>query len=74
MMIARLWRLARGQVRVRVTGASLPRFLNLCAEHGLMLRGMERTAWNELYATLSLQDFRALLCGAAFYCWRHCAG
>lgn len=60
MMIARLWRLARGQVRVRVTGASLPRFLNLCAEHGLMLRGMERTAWNELYATLSLQDFRAL--------------
>ena len=59
-MVARLWRLMRGQVRVRVTGASLPRFLNLCAAHGLMLRGMERTAWNELYATLSLQDFRAL--------------
>lgn len=59
-MLARLWRLARGQVRVRVTGASLPRFLNLCAEKGLMLRRMERTAWNEMYATLSVADFRAL--------------
>ena len=59
-MLARLWRLARGQVRVRVTGASLPRFLNLCAEKGLMLRRMERTAWDEMYATLSLADFRAL--------------
>lgn len=59
-MLARLWRLARGQVRVRVTGASLPRFLNLCAEKGLMLRRMERKAWNEMYATLSVADFRAL--------------
>ena len=59
-MLARPWRLARGQVRVRVTGASLPRFLNLCAEKGLMLRRMERTAWNEMYATLSVADFRAL--------------
>ena len=59
-MLARLWRLARGQVRVRVTGASLPRFLNLCATKDLMLRRMERTAWNEMYATLSLADFRAL--------------
>ena len=59
-MLARLWRLARGQVRVRVTGASLPRFLNLCAEKGLMLRRMERTAWDEMYATLSVADFRAL--------------
>lgn len=59
-MLARLWRLARGQVRVRVTGASLPRFLNLCAAKDLMLRRMERTAWNEMYATLSIADFRAL--------------
>ena len=59
-MIGRLWRLARGQVRVRITGASLPRFLNLCAYHSLTLRRMKRTAWNEMYATLSLEDFRAL--------------
>ena len=59
-MLARLWRLARGQVRVRVTGASLPRFLNLCAAEGLTLRRMERTAWNEMYATLSVAEFRAL--------------
>lgn len=59
-MIARLWHLARGQVRVRVTGASLPRFLNLCAAKGLTLRRMERTAWDEMYATLSVADFRAL--------------
>ena len=30
-MIGRLWQLGRGEVRGRVTGASLPRFLNLCA-------------------------------------------
>lgn len=59
-MIARLWHLARGQVRVRVTGASLPRFLNLCAAKELTLRRMERTAWDEMYATLSVADFRAL--------------
>lgn len=59
-MIGRLWLLARGQVRVRVTGASLPRFLNLCAFHSLTLRHMRRTAWNELYATMSIADFRAL--------------
>src|SRR5699024_7854996 len=59
-MIGRLWRLARGQVRLRITGASLPRFLNLCAYHSLNLRRMKLTAWNEMYATLSLEDFRAL--------------
>ena len=59
-MIGRLWRLACGQVRVRITGASLPRFLNLCAFHSLTLRRMKRTAWNERYATMSVADFRAL--------------
>ena len=59
-MIGRLYLLARGQVRVRVTGASLPRFLNLCAAREITLRRMERTAWNELHATLSLRDFRTL--------------
>ena len=59
-MVGRLLLLARGQVRVRVTGASLPRFLNACARHGITLRRMKRTAWNEMYATLSVADFRAL--------------
>ena len=59
-MIGRLWRLACGQVRVRITGASLPRFLNLCAFHSLTLRRMKRTAWDEMYATMSVADFRAL--------------
>ena len=59
-MIGRLWLLACGQVRVRVTGASLTRFLNLCAAQGITLRQMDRTAWNELHATLSIRDFRML--------------
>ena len=54
-MIGRLWLLACGQVRVRVTGASLTRFLNLCAAQGITLRQMDRTAWNELHATLSIR-------------------
>ncbi|RGM79717.1 hypothetical protein DXB94_02495 [Butyricicoccus sp. OM06-6AC] len=59
-MIGRLWLLACGQVRVRVTGASLTRFLNLCAAQGITLRQMDRTVWNELHATLSIRDFRTL--------------
>ena len=59
-MIGRLWLLACGQVRVRVTGASLTQVLNLCAAQGITLRQMDRTAWNELHATLSIQDFRTL--------------
>ena len=46
-MIGRLWLLACGQVRVRVTGASLTRFLNLCAAQGITLRQMDRTAWKK---------------------------
>ncbi len=59
-MIGRFLLLARGQVRVRVTGASLPRFLNVCAQNAVTLRRMKRTAWNEMYATLSVADFRVL--------------
>ena len=40
-----------GRCGVRVTGASLTRFLNLCAAQGITLRRMDRTAWNELHAT-----------------------
>lgn len=59
-MIGRWLRLARGQVRVRVTGASLPRFLNVCALNNLILRRMKRTDWNEMYCVLSVEDFKKL--------------
>lgn len=56
----RLFLLACGQVRVRITGASLPKFLNVCAQHEVVLRHMERTDWNEMYATMSVAAFRDL--------------
>lgn len=59
-MLRRWVLLTRGQVRVRVTGASLPRFLNMCAAHDLLLRHMERTAWDEMNCVMSVEDFRAL--------------
>lgn len=59
-MILRLCRRAAGEVRICVTGASLTRFLNACAEGGVMLRQMERTAWNCMEAAVSLRDFRRL--------------
>lgn len=59
-MVSRWLHLARGQVRLRVTGASLTRFLNVCASHELTLRRMRRTAWNELTCFMSVEDFRAL--------------
>ena len=49
-MIGRLWLLACGQVRVRVTGASLTRFLNLCAAQGITLRQMDRTGFPDVQA------------------------
>ncbi len=59
-MLGRILRLARGQVQVQVTGASLHRFLNVCALNGIILHRMKRTAWNELYATMSVEHFRNL--------------
>lgn len=47
-------------MRVRVTGASLPRFLNACTQGGVRLRRMERVSWDRMDATLSLGDFRKL--------------
>lgn len=45
---------------MRVTGASLPRFLNACTQGGVRLRRMERVSWDRMDATLSLGDFRKL--------------
>lgn len=59
-MMQRLLRRAAGEVRVRVTGASLPRFLNACTQGGVRLRRMERVSWDRMDATLSLGDFRKL--------------
>ena len=53
-MIERLLRRTAGEVRVRVTGASLPRFLNACTQGGVRLRRMERVSWDRMDATLSL--------------------
>ena len=44
-MVGRLLLLARGQVRVRVTGASLPRFLNACARHGITPVSYTHLVW-----------------------------
>ncbi len=59
-MIGRVLLLCRGQVRVKVTGATLPRFLNVCALNDIALHRMKRTAWNELYATMPVKHFRRL--------------
>lgn len=59
-MIVRLCRRAAGEVRICVTGASLTRFLNACAEGGIELRQMERVEWNRLEASVSVRDFRHL--------------
>lgn len=59
-MIVRLCRRAAGEVRIVVTGASLTRFLNACAEGGIELRQMERVEWNRLEASVSVRDFRHL--------------
>ena len=39
-MLERLLRSAGGQVRVRVTGAPLERFLNLCLRENIRLRAL----------------------------------
>ena len=59
-MLDRLLRGAGGELRVRVTGASLERFLNLCLREGIRLRALERQDWDRLECTLTLTDFRRL--------------
>ncbi len=59
-MIGRVLRLFGGQVKVKVTGSSLPRFLNVCALNGIALHRMKKVEWNELYCSMSIKDFRRL--------------
>ncbi len=49
-----------GTLRIRVRGASIERFLNLCARHDIRLRQIERVDFGVLCATVSIRDFRRL--------------
>lgn len=59
-MLEQLLRSAGGEVRVRVTGASLERFLNLCMRENVRPRELARQDWNCLECTFSIQDLRRL--------------
>lgn len=49
-----------GVVRIRVRGAAIERFLNLCSRHDIALHDIARIAIDELHATIRLSDFRRL--------------
>ena len=59
-MLDQLLRSASGEVRIKVTGASLERFLNLCMRHNIRPRALHRQDWDCLECTLSLADLRRL--------------
>lgn len=50
----------RGMLTIRVRGAELERFLNICSEHRILLHRIRRTQLDELQAELSLRDFYRL--------------
>jgi similar to stage IV sporulation protein len=58
-MRGRTYDYLRGYVRIRISGTSYDRFLNLCAYHGVKL--WELCPYQEAYeANLSIRDFRRL--------------
>lgn len=59
-MVKRLISLSGGLVDIRVTGASLTRFLNACAASEIMLHRLKRQDWNTLTASVSISDFKRL--------------
>lgn len=59
-MIGKSLELLAGEVRIRVRGASIERFLNACARGGVRLRRTQRVDFGELHATVSVRDFRRL--------------
>lgn len=59
-MVRKSIELLAGEVRVRVRGSSIERFLNACARGGIQLRRTQRVDFGELHATVSVQDFRRL--------------
>lgn len=59
-MVADWIRLAGGMLVIRVRGAELERFLNLCAREHIVLWKPERTEIDEMRAMISLKDFYRL--------------
>ncbi|MDO4173794.1 MAG: sporulation protein YqfD [Eubacteriales bacterium] len=59
-MVADWIRLAGGMLDIRVRGAELERFLNLCAQERIALRRPKRTDIDEMQAVMSLRDFYRL--------------
>lgn len=59
-MLRRLLELSAGEVRIRVRGASVERFLNLCARGGIRLRRTRRVDFGELHASVPVADFKRL--------------
>lgn len=55
-MIGETLELLAGEVRIRVRGASIERFLNACARGGIGLRRTCRMDFGELHATVSVRD------------------
>ena len=59
-MVSRWIRLCGGILTVRVRGAELERFLNLCTQARIRLRRIDRIDIDELHAEISLYDFYRL--------------
>lgn len=59
-MVRKSLELLAGEVRIRVRGASIERFLNACARGGIRLRRTRRIDFGELHATVSVRDFKRL--------------
>ena len=59
-MVADWIRLAGGMLVIRIHGAELERFLNLCAREHIALRRPERIEIDEMQAMISLRDFYRL--------------
>ena len=59
-MVDKTLDLLAGEVRIQVCGASVERFLNLCARSGIRLRRTQRVDFGELHATVPVRDFKRL--------------
>ena len=58
-MVKQFLQYAKGHVRIRVTGSSYERFLNICAKHQIFLWDLQSVD-NAYEMNLSIRDFRML--------------
>ncbi|MCL2571510.1 MAG: sporulation protein YqfD [Defluviitaleaceae bacterium] len=58
-MMLNMWQYAKGYVRIRVTGFSIERFLNMAAYRGIYLWDVER-APEGVHANVSIKGFKSL--------------